>query len=312
MNTEGIVLLGFPRSGTTLVRRLLSAHSRLSCPGETHLLSACARFRQAHRVVDGLEVSVATALRLLEVPDEMATDHLRRLVRDVHRAYAARSGKPRWIEKTATDVFHLDAIESLFDDELTYLFVTRHGLDVCCSVQEWCQRMEAFPPELHEYVRQFAQPLVAIAHAWVDVMASVRLFTERRAGNGLVVSYERLVADPARELGRVLEFLGEAWEPGLLERAQTAKQIDGFGDWKSLGRNSIDSSSVGRWRRLARGTIAQLAPIVNPTLALYGYDEVPVSESLDRDESVRRYELALRLQVAHRPEGDAQGTNVSS
>ena len=39
-----VVLLGFPRSGTTLLSRLLDAHPEISCPPETHLLSAASRF----------------------------------------------------------------------------------------------------------------------------------------------------------------------------------------------------------------------------------------------------------------------------
>jgi protein-tyrosine sulfotransferase len=37
-SSAGVVVLGFPRSGTTLLRRLLESHHDLCCPPETHLL----------------------------------------------------------------------------------------------------------------------------------------------------------------------------------------------------------------------------------------------------------------------------------
>ena len=41
---KGVIILGCPRSGTTLLRRLLDSHPDLSCPGETFLFRGAARF----------------------------------------------------------------------------------------------------------------------------------------------------------------------------------------------------------------------------------------------------------------------------
>ena len=55
----GVAIVGFPRSGTTLLRRLLNAHPDLDAPGESYLLSACARFVHGDRVIDGVEAGGA-------------------------------------------------------------------------------------------------------------------------------------------------------------------------------------------------------------------------------------------------------------
>ena len=48
---EGIIVLGAPRSGTTLTQRLLAAHPQIACPPETYLLRACSRFLHEEKTV---------------------------------------------------------------------------------------------------------------------------------------------------------------------------------------------------------------------------------------------------------------------
>ena len=70
MLSKGVVILGHPRSGTTLLRRLLGAHSRLHGMPETHLLGACARFLDGDETADGLTLSVLTGLHFLGYGDD--------------------------------------------------------------------------------------------------------------------------------------------------------------------------------------------------------------------------------------------------
>jgi len=62
---DGIIVIGCPRSGTTLLRRLLDAHPNIAAPGETYLFTACARFLRSERAVDGMDVGVRFLLRRL-------------------------------------------------------------------------------------------------------------------------------------------------------------------------------------------------------------------------------------------------------
>ena len=294
----GIAIVGFPRSGTTLLRRLLDAHPHIDSPGESYLLSACARFIHADRVVDGVEAGVLGGLELLGSSRDEVTARLRKLVFDLRDERARRVGKTRWAEKTAIDSFHLDAIRRIFADELTYVGVIRHGLDVCVSTLEWCQRIESFPDELHRYVAQHSQPLVAVAHAWVDVMQSLEALQQDGRERAFLVRYEKLVTAPADVLRELLEHLDEPWVEGLLDGALATGLPDGFGDWKAYGRATVDERSVGRWRSLSDGTLRHLAPIVNPTLSRWGYDPIDLEGELTQAVALRRYELSLLAQRA--------------
>src|SRR3972149_7016175 len=110
---EGIIVLGMPRSGTTLLRRLLNAHPNICCPPETNLLSAAARFLEEHRFSGGHSVGVANALAFSGYAEQEVDARLREFVFGFFREFSGREGKRRWAEKTAFDAFHLDEIEKL-------------------------------------------------------------------------------------------------------------------------------------------------------------------------------------------------------
>ena len=303
---EGIIVLGCPRSGTTLVRRLLNAHPAIACPGETHLFTACARFLSSERGLDGMDIGVLSGLSFAGFESEDIVARLREFAFGLRREHASREGKRRWAEKTAVDAFHIEQISRLCGDHAYFICVTRHGLDVACSLREWCDRSQVFLDELHGYIRRYNSPLVAFCHAWVDVTNALRTFVDTHAANAVAVRYEDLVQDPQSEMTRILEFVGEDWDPALLSTSQSS-ELTGFSDWKALSRKAIDGSSTGRWRReLPDATIADLASIVNPTLADCGYESIEIRGDDSEEEARRRYELGLLLQRAKPPEQNAR------
>ena len=290
---EGIIILGCPRSGTTLLRRILNAHPNIAAPGETHVLTACSRFLHSERAVDGMEVGVLSGLSYAGFESQEVLDRLREFAFSFRQKHAARDGKTRWVEKTAVDGFYIDEISRLCGDHAYFICITRHGMDVACSMKDWCDKSQVYFSELHRYIRRYPRPLEAFCHAWVDVTEGLRNFLSSHPSNAIGIRYEDLVANPEDEIRRVLEFVGEPWDPELLSRALMQKGAQGFSDWKTFSKSQIDAESVDRWRHLSPATMADLAPIINPTLLEYGYDVIDV-EGTDTDaEARRRYELGL-------------------
>jgi hypothetical protein len=146
---------------------------------------------------------------------------------------------------------------------------------------------------LHRYIQQYPRPLEAFCHAWVDVMAAMRQFMADYPDNTIAVRYEDLVTNPEGEMRRLLEFVGEPWDPELLLRALSQKESKGFSDWKTFSRAQIDTSSIGHWRQLSPSTLADLAPLLNPTLVRCGYDAIEIDRSSSDAAVRRRYELGL-------------------
>ena len=189
---QGIIVLGMPRSGTTLLRRLLDAHPRICCPGETFLLRASAKFVQGERIASGIDYGVLGGLRALGLAEEDVLSALRQLCFGLLDQLAEQDGKPRWASKTAVDSFYLKEIERIYGDHACFIVVIRQGLDVVCSLQEFAQELQAYISELHAYVSRYPRPLEAFAHAWSDVTRDLLAFVERNP-NAILVRYEDLV-----------------------------------------------------------------------------------------------------------------------
>jgi protein-tyrosine sulfotransferase len=302
---EGIIVLGSPRSGTTLLRRLLDAHEAICCPPETHLLNACSRFLREERFGPDFFMGVGTGLSFSGFTEHEILDRLRDLVLSFVREICARQGKRRWAEKSAFDAFHVDNIYRLFGDSCRYLCVFRHGLDVVCSLKEFSDKTEAFVGELHDYICRYNSPFEAFAHAWVDVNARLLQLVADHPGVCCPVRYEDLVMDPVAELSRIFDFLDEPTDvKALLEWAFVRKEAVGLGDWKTYQTSRVVDASIGRWTGMTKDTIGRLAKVVNPTLETLGYEPVAEGKVMSEEQARRRLKLAYmaaknRSQVSH-------------
>ena len=292
---EGIVVLGVPRSGTTLLRRLLNAHPNICCPPETNLLRAASRFLD-EEPTGAVPVGVVPGLAFSDVPETDVTRRLREFVFSFHRELTARSGKTRWAEKTAFDIFHIDNIERLLENSCRFVCVFRHGLDVVCSMKDLCDGMDRYLVELHDYIRAHASPYEAFAHAWVDSNQRLLQFIEDHPHRCVSLRYEDLLDDASTHLTRVFEFLGEPTDvPQLIETALGQTAAFGLGDWKTYDTKKLDRGSVDRWHELPKATITRLGEIVNPTLQALGYDTVATGRPANVQEEVQHYRASLMV-----------------
>jgi len=293
---NGIVILGCPRSGTTLLRRILGAHPNIAAPGETYLLTACARFLASDRTIDGMNVGVLNGLGFLGFEADDIYERLRTFVTRFRDEHAAREGKSRWLEKTAVDAFHVETIERIFGDHAHFICVVRHGVDVACSIDEWCYKSKSYPRELHAYIRIYPQSLLAFSHAWKDSTNAILDFAGRHPKNALVLRYEDLITEPEQTVKRLLDFVGELECDGLVRRALADGPADGFSDWKTFATDRIEPARAGRWKQLPPSTLGELAEVANPTLKRCGYEEIERHADDRDDDARRRYQMGLTLQ----------------
>ncbi|MCB9679595.1 MAG: sulfotransferase [Alphaproteobacteria bacterium] len=302
--SRGIVVLGAPRSGTTLLRALLDAHPAICAPPETYLMRACARFLEHEPFGDGLQAGVVDALSFSGVGEDEVIGGLRDFAFGILDRITARAGKAVWADKTAYDVFHVDAVERMCGDDVKYVLMFRHGLDVAISTVEKVQQMNRWIAELHRYVAADPRPLHACTAAWVDATARMLQLEADRPEQCVRLRYEDLVADPEAELTRILGFLGYPTDVAALVERGVRTATPGFGDWKGFSEAGVSKASVARYAALDPTTRGELAELANPLLVALGYDavKVPAKKSAGR----ARRQLELGLLAARMKAGDPE------
>lgn len=299
LRSQPAVVFGFPRSGTTLLSRVLDTHPEISCPPETNLLSACGRFLRESSG-EGPPLGVLSGLALAGIPETDVLDALRTLVFGFHARLAA--GKPVWVEKSGFDIFYLDAIERLMAGHCRFICLIRHPLDVVASVKDLVDKAGHCMPELREHLLRHDSAWVAYASAWIDRAEALASFRSRHPDDSLLLRYEDMVADPVAAFGRVAAFLGVAApDAAALDAALTAAGRIGLGDWRVFERRGIDAASVGRWRQaIPRATAARLIAMLAPWFTTFGYDVPPAARVPDRADALRHFTMAKRVQLASR------------
>lgn len=295
-DNQGIIILGCPRSGTTLLRRLMDAHPDLCCPGETFLFRACSGFLDSDIISHGFEYGAVGALEGLGFDKTDTIGRLHDFATGFYKDLAHKAGKKHWVAKTAVDSFYMPTIETLFAGRAKFIAITRHGLDVVCSMEEFVHDLQSYIRELHSYLIDTPQPLEAFAHAWADVTTDILDFVQRYPQDCHRLKYEDLTANPDAEMKKITDFLGIAPAPMEAASVLGKKKVDGIGDWKSYQKTKVETASVARWQQqLPAPALDRLAPIVNETLVAAGY---PAVNSGSDEDARRRQELAMMMMQA--------------
>lgn len=287
------LVLGFPRSGGTLLRRILDQHADVSCPPEPWLTTACAKFL-ADVPTDAISIGVRTGLGFSGVAEAEVSAALRELLFRFHARIAG--GKPVWIEKSGFDLFHLDVLAELLTGHAKFICMVRHPLDVIASNLDLAQRMGRYLPEMQPWITRFAAPVEALAEAWADRTTAMLDFAAGRADT-VLYRFEDLLAHPEATLDPIFDQLGVArMKLAEVAAALAAQTRPGLGDWKTLGETGLNPAPVGRWqkvmsRRVAGGLMARLAPVMQRA----GYEVLPVPRSPSREEAIRQFGAAARL-----------------
>lgn len=300
MKNLPIIILGCPRSGTTLLRRLIGAHPDIHCAGESFLLRAAVRFLSSETVAEGIDYGPMGGLGALGVPEDELKEQVRRFVLQFHEGLAANAGKRRFAIKTAVDSFYVPQIVPLFAGHAQFVCLLRHGMDVAVSLQEFTGAMEGPIEELMPFIEAYRRSLPAYAAAWAKVTSDLVTAAQQSPDDVLALRYEDLVEKPEEVLGELFEFLGENCDAReLLARAFEPAEVAGLGDYKTFETKGLVSQSIGRWNELPERIQAEMAPIVNPLLERLGYETVSAAPS--SIDAMRMHELAMMYKNSRDP-----------
>lgn len=282
-------IVGSARSGTTLLRLMLDAHSALSIPPETGFMVPVARIVAPAPHAQRLLVNTITqfppaapawadfgidrndfAEQISAIPAFNTSKGIRRF----YEMYASQHGKQRWGDKTPYYCRQLHLVERLLP-EAHFIHIIRDGRDVALSLRDlW------FAP---------SKDIPALAKQWqTDVL------TARRQGQKcrryLEVRYEQLIEDTKTVLTQICEFIQLAYEPNMehyyehsatrLAEFQMRYRKDGqllVNQTERLRTHQLtkqppDRSRVGNWRQHMTASERQTyEQVAGPLLHELGY-----------------------------------------
>jgi Sulfotransferase family len=237
-----ILIVGCPRSGTTLLRDLLRSHSRLTFPLESRVIPALYRSHgdpgsdaRARSAAADLLRSWDIATWRLELTPEQLQHHrsFAALVQDLYESWARREGKPRWGDKTPLYVLELDTLLALFP-HAQVINIVRDGRDVALSMMR-----QPWGP---------TNPYTAAIMWRRSVDAGLRAAARLPPSTLLQVRYEDLLIDPERELRRICSFLGERYEPAMLRPSRLRTPSGRPNPWPAHLESQLDRGNGSRWR----------------------------------------------------------------
>jgi hypothetical protein len=228
---EPIVVGGCHRSGTSLVRRILDAHSQIYCGPEVKLL-----LELSGRLPD----DPAPHLRFISSARSIATDDdlyelLLPVLCELHARAAARRGKPRWADKNPENVLHLQRWQDTLGERMTFVHVVRNPLDTLASMQE-ANFPHTLPKALAERIARYETwTQRGLDHADAHPDRTHRLL------------YEELVSEPRDSIAALMEAVGAEFEEGQLD-FNAVRHDRGLEDPGVAATTQVHADSLGRWR----------------------------------------------------------------
>ena len=252
ISARPLFVLGVPRSGTTLVAKVLNAHPNVLITNETRPLTF---FKHALDVIPTGDKGGLHCAR--EHGAEFAAA-LKASGKDtIERAYAAIAdvqGKRElcyWGDKNPHASDSLELLEGWFPD--AKLVVVRRDLrDTVCSILElWCRMgivsvSDSDDPGCWSVTDEKLQTCCNSVRS--AVRAEEAYVARKPKSASFRLEYERLLEDPEGVLGRLcVEFLGLADPTPMIQHIAKNKATDVHGFLQ--GKVDFADRSVGRWRR---------------------------------------------------------------
>ncbi len=236
-----IILGGCYRSGTSLVRRILNAHSRIQCGPEVKFFRD---FYGDYFSDPVRHLRFTTSARSILPEDELLA-LLGGAFVAMHERAAARAGKVRWADKNPENAIYLPQWQRLLGDDWLFVHVVRNPLDTLASMKE-----TPFPLTLPATLEGRVALYLRYSQAPLGFAAEQPSRYHR-------ICYEELVDAPERVLQTLMAWLGEAFEAQQLSFNEVSHQ-PGLEDPKIAHSIAVRSDSVGRWQAMLTEEEARL------------------------------------------------------
>ena len=265
-------IVGCPRSGTSLLKRMLNAHSQVAVLGESHWIVEL--FEEKRGLTPEGLVNPELVSQLIQSPKFnrlgissvqletlLAAQHpvdYSTFITRIFDAYGQAQAKLFVGNKTPWFVRRLPTLHTLWP-RARFVHLIRDGRDVCLSMAAWPTNHRNHPARFSTW----KEDAVSTAALWWEHMVRKGREAGRLLGAGLYyeMSYESLVSHPAEECSRLCSFLQLPLDAAMLKCHEgQAKPIaarpitQGLRDWRS----QMSADEVGRFEAVAGDLLDEL------------------------------------------------------
>lgn len=251
-----VFLVGFPRSGTTLLEQVLASHSGIATLEEKPVVEMLVE--QVRRQPGGYPGGLANLST--QTIAGLRNGYFQR----VDQLVSVAPGQ-LLIDKFPLNIVRLPLVARIFPDA-RYILALRHPADTVLS-----GFMQNFSP--NSAMANFCA-IDDAARFYDRVMGLWRQSSELLGVNFHPIKYEALVEDFDGEVAKLLGFLGLPWEEGVRDYRETARK------GKKIGTPSyhqvaepIYHRAKERWRRY-EGHLKPIEPTLAPWVEYFGYRQV--------------------------------------
>jgi len=287
-------IVGNPRSGTTLLRFIISSHPRIHIPSETGFLPFLLQdvktdlsLSQVKRILERIgQLNHGWAGMVDDVQafyETLPEPKLMYILDALYRRKIEPYGAVRWGDKGPSYVRYIPIISEIFP-RAQFIHLIRDGRDATVSARKkWGNWYMDTYYLLKNWVRNVEQ----------GQRAGERLGSDRY----FEVRYEDLVQSPRPVIEKICVFLGERFHPAMLDHTTLARKlIKPNGGYPNV-RKPISSSSVQRWKREMTLFEQKMANrIAGSKLRALGY-ELPELDPFSPTESLKFFFLACKYRL---------------
>ena len=260
-----VFVVGMPRSGTTLVEQILAGHSRIFGAGELGVIP------QRIAGLNRWERRVGSGRAYPDCIDDLSPEVVNGIAEGILKELKelAAEDKPaatQIIDKLPHNFENIGFIKFLFP-EAKILSVRRDPRDIAISnyFTDYAAKHGGMG---------FAYDLTDIGEQLADHNLLMHHWAQLFPGQIMEVRYEALIQDPERETRRMLDYLGQPWEPEVLAFNELDRPVKTASVWQV--RQPLYRSSSGRWQRYQE----HLAPLLRGTNAKIIWDPIDDMVSL--------------------------------
>jgi tetratricopeptide (TPR) repeat protein len=246
-----VFLIGFPRSGTTLLERVLTSHPDIVALEEIDALGVAG---------NALLDTDAGLAKLRELKPDEAIGRRRLYWSSVRQSMGEAIGNRIFVDKMPLHTVALPLIAQLFPDA-RILFALRDPRDVVLSC---FRRRFRINSAMFEFLT-----LEGAARYYDAVMRLAAFARDRLPLNLIEVRHEAVVADFDGEIRKVLDFVGVPWDPLVREFATHVRAIPKTPSAPQVARG-LNADGVAQWRRY-QAHLTSVTPVLAPWVERFGY-----------------------------------------